>query len=289
MLSEAIEYPTQDDDWVTTVLIGGGINIVAAFVAFFGVFLFVIPLLGLVLGPLALLVAMLIPLPVAGYLVSVSRAVLGGEDQPPQFEDWGELFVDGAKVIVLVLVYSIPWVLIGVFWLIGFAIGGALGNDAGGVVILLFSLLAGLVGFVYLFVFWVLFPISFVNFARTDRLGGAFDIDALRRVATDMEYLKAWAIGALVLFFANFAANSIPLLGLFVVFYAQVVAIYVFTRGAAAPLGVDLETAGAGKDESLEAFASSEDDGEDGDGQGGDDKGQSGDDEGQGEDGDSGD
>ncbi len=68
---DALTYPMEDDDWTVTVLIGGGLS-----------------LLSFLIVPAIL---------VYGYLVQAIRKRADGATQPPGFEDWGELLVDGVK------------------------------------------------------------------------------------------------------------------------------------------------------------------------------------------------
>ena len=80
-IEEALTYPTESDDWIVTVLIGG-----------------VLTVLSILIIPAFI---------VYGYLVRAIRANLEGEPEPPTFGDWGELVVDGIKVVVVGFVYMI--------------------------------------------------------------------------------------------------------------------------------------------------------------------------------------
>ena len=80
MIEEAINYPRNDEEnWVRTVLIGSAIALLS--------FLFL---------PIFLLF---------GYYVRVLRGSMAGDDMPPVFDEWGELFTDGLKAFVVTFVY----------------------------------------------------------------------------------------------------------------------------------------------------------------------------------------
>ena len=88
-LNEIIAYPTKREDWLKTVLIGGVLT-------FFSV--------------------LLIPVFVVfGYVVRTVRYSLEGEPEPPAFEEWGELLVDGVQAWVISLLYMlVPLIIAGV-------------------------------------------------------------------------------------------------------------------------------------------------------------------------------
>jgi len=82
MFEEAIRYPWKGEDNLKNVAIGG-----------------VLTLLGVFLLPMFF---------VLGYGLEVIRRVSDGDvAEPPAWEDWGTLFVDGLKVFVITVVYSL--------------------------------------------------------------------------------------------------------------------------------------------------------------------------------------
>ncbi len=80
-IDDALTYPMEDDDWTVTVLIGGGLS-----------------LLSFLIVPAIL---------VYGYLVQAIRKRADGATQPPGFEDWGELLVDGVKAWLIGIEYML--------------------------------------------------------------------------------------------------------------------------------------------------------------------------------------
>lgn len=66
-----------------------------------------------VLGILFLLSFLIIPaFLVLGYVFRVLKASLAGLNELPEFEEWGEMFVDGIKVFVVYLIYFLPAIVI---------------------------------------------------------------------------------------------------------------------------------------------------------------------------------
>ncbi|ELK50823.1 hypothetical protein D320_16325, partial [Haloferax sp. BAB-2207] len=93
MISESLNYLRNGEDWVKTVLIGG-----------------VLGLLSVLIVPTFLVI---------GYLLRVVRATMKGDEEPPVFDDWGEMAIDGVKGFAIAFVYAlVPAIIAGVF---GFA------------------------------------------------------------------------------------------------------------------------------------------------------------------------
>ncbi|KAB1188201.1 MULTISPECIES: DUF4013 domain-containing protein [Haloferax] len=210
MLSESINYLRNGEDWVKTVLIGG------------------------VLGLLSFLI---IPsFIVIGYLLRVVRTTMRGDERPPEFDDWGDMLIDGLKGFAIMFVYAlIPLAIFIAFAFIG-ALGAVAGggSDAAGV----FGGLVGLLGLLVAFVLGILaaylIPAALANYAETDRMGAAFEFGELRPILTSGKYATAWLTAFVVLFAASLIVgilNIIPLLGFvvgaFVTFYAAVAAYYI--------------------------------------------------------------
>lgn len=162
-----VKFPIQDDDgWIITVLIGG-----------------VLLLLGVFIVPA--LIAW-------GYVVEVMRGGVEGVEEPPGFDDWGTLAVDGLKSQVILIVYQIP----------AFVVGGAMGllslgflasgSDAGAGLGFLGILLTALVWGAASLVLGYFGLAGVVNFAVEGSLGAGFDIGTVRQVSFSGTWLKAW-------------------------------------------------------------------------------------------------
>jgi hypothetical protein len=189
MIGDALEYPRDHPDWIKIIGIGGLLNM----------FSFLI-LPSFLIG---------------GYVLRVARHNFAGESQPPEFDDWGELFKDGLYAFLIGLIYSIPII---IMFAIGFGLillmfgGAALGGEdagalAGGATLLsllVFGVL-GLVYFVYTIVMGYLVPISLCSYAHEGDLRKAFSVSRLKAVGTNKDYLVGWG----AFFLASFLIQSI--------------------------------------------------------------------------------
>lgn len=222
LLTEALEYPRSRDDWLKTVLIGG--------------------LLGLftwLLVPAILL---------AGDIVRVLRGSVAGNETPPVFEGWDDLFGDGLRASVIAFVYGlIPALVLGLTAVVGGLIaagGGDVSLGASGLVVLLGGLLALVLGLLAAYVV----PAAVANYAETGRMGAGFSWSTLRPVLFSGTYATAWATAFVIILVAGVVSdvlNVVPLLGLvvgaFVGFYAAVSAYYVVGRAWAEMHPVEAE------------------------------------------------
>lgn len=205
MLEDALYYPTETDDWTTTVLVGSGLLLVPQLVlVVFLIVAFFTFGIGFVLFPLVL-PFFLTGLFVLGFYVRILRRTVAGDDRYPRFSDWGELFVDGVVAVAIGFVYGlVPMVAIGVTSLVGVGAGSLGGVSTAGDVFALLSVGIILVGMAVtvllaLVVFYV-YPASLTNYAARDSIGAAFAVGDLRRLLFAKEYALAWllAVGVTV-------------------------------------------------------------------------------------------
>lgn len=219
-IEDVLQYPTQGEDWVKTVLIGGALTLFS--------FLIVPGIL------------------VSGYVLAVIRGRVADEVAPPAFEGWGGLFVDGLKAWVVAFAYAIiPTVLaLGLFG--GAAASMATGSDVGLAVGLLGFGIGGLVLLAIGLVFYYLFPASLANLAVTGRLGAAFDVETVRQLVTSRAYAVPWlwALGAAVVGGSVVGAvNVFPLVGwiagALLAFYVEIVLGVLWGAGYADALGAE--------------------------------------------------
>ena len=207
MIEEAINYPRNGDDALTTLLIGG-----------------VLGLLSVLVVPIFLLF---------GFTVRVLRSVEDGEEAPPTFGDWGDLFVDGLRAFAITLVYSlVPLIVLGVT--VGGTAVALVAGDAGPGAIAgaFFGFLLG--GLLWLVAFYMI-PAALASFAREGRMGAAFDASVLRGVLLDGRYATAWLVAFVFFVVASVVVgvlNVVPILGFvvgaFVNFYVGVAAAYLY-------------------------------------------------------------
>jgi hypothetical protein len=227
MLSDALSYPLNGDSWLRTILVGGLLSLLTVFV---------IPVFFL-----------------QGYYVRILRGASTGETDAPEFSDWGDLLVDGLKLFAVNLLVSLV-VFVAMFVVAAIFGAGSLlsgagpaadpGSGAGGI----FAVF-GAVGFL-LFLAVVLAigyvaPGMFANFAREDSIAAAFDVSTVVAGVTTSEYLVAWVLAVVVGLVLGTIASllSIVVVGIFGLFYVQVVTYYLFGRGFAD--GLDEKRSGA--------------------------------------------
>lgn len=203
MLDDALYYPARGDDALLTVLIGG-----------------VLTMFSFLLVPVVF---------VFGYFLRVLERTVEGEEEPPKFDDWGELGVNGLLALVVTVVYYlIPVLALVVLGGLGVLTGSGDVAAAGGVVAFLVS------GVLFVALTYV-YPAAITNFARTGQMGDAFAFGDISEVVLSGEYFMAWLLG-FVIFVGGFVVvgvlSIIPVLGtivgLFVNFYIQVAAYRVF-------------------------------------------------------------
>lgn len=208
------KYPMESDDWIVTVAIGG-IMLILSFL--------VIPILA-----------------VWGYLVRAIRAGMEGAEEPPVFDDWGDLMMEGLVAGIIGLIYQIiPGIVFGVF-VLGSLAAMLSGSDAGAG--------AGFLGlFGGFFLWWVLAIIfgyvgfaGVANYAKEGDFGAGFDFGVIKEVATSREYMMAWVyviVLNIVVGIITGILNIIPflgaLVGLFVSFYALIIAGWLWGDGFA--------------------------------------------------------
>ncbi len=223
-LEQVVTYPTNADDWLKTLLIGGALTLFS---------FLIVP-----------------AFPVYGYVLRVLRGGIDGTEEPPVFDDWGTLLKEGVVALVIVLVYQLIPLL--VFFL---TVGGSLAAFATGSEVGAGVGIAGLLGGLALstllaLAFGYVTLIGLANYAHVGTLGSAFDFDVIRSVALDGAYAIPWLYGVGVLLAAAIVASVLGIVpfvgaiaGVFVTFYGQVAAAWVWGQGFGDAIG-----AGAGND-----------------------------------------
>ncbi|AFK19562.1 DUF4013 domain-containing protein [Haloferax mediterranei ATCC 33500] len=181
-----------------------------------------------------------------GYLVRVLGATASGDPEPPAFDDWGGMAVDGVKGFVVTLVYGfVPFALIAVSFGIGMG-GAGTGNDAAAGILGGIGALGMLVSFVALFVLYYLVPAALTNMAVEGDFGAAFDFSRLKDILLSVDYLVAWLIPFLIAFVAQAVTSLLVTvtfgLGFILVptiqFYTNVAVFYMFGRAFGKVTGV---------------------------------------------------
>lgn len=122
-----------------------------------------------------IIATILLGLPLMGY----SMKILRGEKPAPEVEDWGTLFIDGIKYLIVSLIYAIPLIIVWVLVLGASAVAIMSGDSTammGAFAAMGIGLLIMLVLGIIIAVFEV---IGIVRFARTGSIGEAFNFGAI--------------------------------------------------------------------------------------------------------------
>jgi len=236
MLEDAIRYPWTGEQKVETILIGGVLSLLSVFF---------VPVLF-----------------VFGYLVRVIRAVSDGDDEePPVFDEWGDLLVEGLVAFLIALVYSlVPLVVIGLaaasFVLPASVVTTAVGEPTPGIAVggLLLALVVVVVTVVVSLGAAYLLPAAVAAYAVSGRVGAAFSPGTLRAIGGSQTYAVAWlvavAIGIGAQVVGGFASATVigAVLVPLVSFYGNVAGAYaIATAVRAVPtVGTESETPTAG-------------------------------------------
>jgi hypothetical protein len=221
MLEDGLSYPLAGDSAVGRIVVGSLLVL--------GSFLIV---------PLVLLF---------GYLVRVLASSARGDPEPPAFDDWGAMFVDGLKGLAVTLVYGlVPFLLIGVS--VAIAIGGAgSGSDAAAGVLGGIGLVGILLSSVALFLLYYLVPAALTKMAVEDSVGAAFAVGDLTDVLLSVDYLVAWLVPFVIAFVVQAVTTVLVLvtfgLGAILIppiqFYTNVAVFYMFGRAFGKVTGRD--------------------------------------------------
>ncbi|MEM4781184.1 MAG: DUF4013 domain-containing protein [Halalkalicoccus sp.] len=211
MIDEAIRYLKEGDDAVRTVLIGGVLTLFA---------FLIVPLFA-----------------VAGYLVRVLDRAGRGDEEPPVFDEWGALIVDGLKASAIAFVYALVPAVVLIAFLASGGLLGATGSDLLGAIGGLTALVGGVVWLALSLLVAYAVPAALANFAESRRVSAGFDVETMRRVLANRTYATGWLTAFAIIVVGGVVSsllNVVPVLGFiagaFVGFYAAVAAYYVIGK-----------------------------------------------------------
>jgi hypothetical protein len=122
-----------------------------------------------------IIATIILGIPLMGYMLKVLR----GTKPAPEVDDWGTLFVDGIKYIIVAIIYAIPIIIVEVL-----VMGAAWMTMMSGDVAAMTGAIAGmLVGFLIILILAIIIAlfevIGMVRFARTGSIGEAFNFNAI--------------------------------------------------------------------------------------------------------------
>ena len=122
-----------------------------------------------------IIATILLGLPLMGYVLKVLR----GEKPAPEVEDWGTLFIDGIKFLIVYIIWMIPIMIVWAI-LIGVGFAGAMTGDETAAMAAVGTMMVGmLVVFVLAVIIGLFAMIGAVRFARTGSIGEAFNFSAI--------------------------------------------------------------------------------------------------------------
>ncbi len=122
-----------------------------------------------------IIATILLGIPLMGY----SLKVLRGEKPAPEVTDWGTLFIDGIKYIIISIIWAIPAFIV-LFLAVGVTALGAMSGDPTAAMAAVGGMLIGMLIFFIVFVIIALFEIiGIIRFARTGSMGEAFNFSAI--------------------------------------------------------------------------------------------------------------
>jgi hypothetical protein len=160
----------------------------------------------------------LLGLPLMGYILKVLR----GEKPAPEVENWGTLFIDGIKLLIVYIIWMIPIIIV---WAILMAVGlaGAMNGDPTAVMAAAGTMIVGLlIIFVLAFIIGLFTMIGVIRFARTGSIGEAFNFSAILATIRKIGWVP-YIIALIVLFVCGIVFGIvvgilmlIPILGLLI-------------------------------------------------------------------------
>ena len=182
-VAKAFTFVTEDERWMGKIGIGAAISL-ASF--------------------------LIIPIPLlVGYLVGITRNVKEGVERPlPEWDDFGQLFMDGLSVIVGQIVYTLPfWIIMCIAIFASVGLGGLSGGEVNqDVVAAGFLATWGLViclSLIFALALLFLSPALVIQYVNTNELGAMFRFSEV--IAIARENVGDIVIAAL----ASFAASLV--------------------------------------------------------------------------------
>ena len=169
----------------------------------------------------------------SGYAVKTAKNTMNGNNDLPEWENWGNLFIVGLVVMVIGFIYSIPGtilILVGA----GSILMGLIGGNAG--LVDMSSVLAGggvitLVGGLFLLVAMFLLPMAIMRYVDKNDISAAFGFGDVLRKAFTGRYIVALIIVCIYTFLVVGLLSFIPVVGTVIgLFAATITSMTVFAE-----------------------------------------------------------
>ncbi|MDO9538560.1 MAG: DUF4013 domain-containing protein [Methanocalculus sp.] len=161
-----------------------------------------------------LIICMIIFPLIGGYLMRIYKGI----KPAPELENWGSLFIDGIKLLIVGIIYALPILIVAL--VMGF--GAMASSMAGGDIAALGTLGIGLIVILILaIIIGLIVPIAYIRFARTESFGEAFNFSAIFGHIGKIgwiDYIIALIIVAVVVGIIEFVLMMIPVIGWIIYF-----------------------------------------------------------------------
>jgi len=182
------------------------------------------------LGVLIIISFLIIPIfLVYGYNLRVLKATIAGFDELPDFDEWGDMFIDGLKVFVVGIVYMIIPLIV-MFTAI-YLINSNLTT----------GLIIAVIGVILTIIFGLIEQVAIAHMAFNDSLGAAFQIGEILNIISEIGWLKyiIWVIGVAIVFLGtlNLALFMVYIILIPVILTLGISAITQIISGAIATAG----------------------------------------------------
>ncbi len=193
IISDAAKYPSSE--WKKVIILG--ILFILSFVII-GIFL------------------------VLGYFLRILKSTIAGIDELPEFDDWGDMFVDGLKVMVVYIIYLlIPGIVIVAGVVSSLASLSVTNTSLATAPPSFFALIGitGIIGYILALIFGLFAYMALANMALYDEIEAAFRfseiLDKIKMIGWGkyiLWYIVMWVI-ALIIGFITGLLNVIPIVG----------------------------------------------------------------------------
>lgn len=185
----------------------------------------------IILGLLFMFSFLIVPLFLLyGYVFRVIKASLAGVEDLPDFEEWGEMLVDGIKLFLVYIIYMLPAIIIGIYSVFAFIMAlHSFGNLNPATTIdptIIYSLLGGSAAFgigfalIYILIIYPIMAVGVGNMAfYNGDLGSAFKLGDIFSTISQIGWvdLIIWYIAIIIVSITIFIAGTliaiIPILG----------------------------------------------------------------------------
>ena len=208
IISDSIKYPSSN--WGKVLILG------------------VIMIASILIVPVFLLI---------GYLFRIIKASLAGLDELPEFDEIGEMFVDGLKVFVVGIVYSIPVIIISI--IIGALLGSTTSTSLSLNPYMIWAIVLGYAVYIIVAaIIGLIEVIAIANMAYYDGdLGAAFRfgeiLDHIARIGWG-KYIVTYIVIAIVAFIGFLIGMLTLFILIGIILLPLVIAPYIYMFGARA-------------------------------------------------------